>query len=302
MSTTLTHDAFQPRPPNHWGPGVLLALAVHALLVVALAFSVNWHSSEPEGVVAELWSATPQIAAPRPNAAVEPPPPAVQKPIVPVARVEPPPPSHAAADAQIAVEQARAASAAHEVALKAEASRKLALARREEEREQQKRAAQQARTEAHVEAKALADAHAKAAAIADAKDRKKSAEEARAAEAFREANLRRIRGEAGTSDDPASTGTAARTSGPSASYAGRIKARVKPNIVLTSPVAGDPHATVLVRLAPDGTITGRSLQRSSGDPTYDDAVLRAIDRTGQLPRDTNGTVPSSMLIEFNPRE
>ena len=73
--------------------------------------------------------------------------------------------------------------------------------------------------------------------------------------------------QAGASDDPAATGTAARTSGPSASYAGRIKARIKPNIVLTATVAGNPLATVEVRLAPDGTIVSRRLdeeQRLAG--------------------------------------
>ena len=101
--------------------------------------------------------------------------------------------------------------------------------------------------------------------------------------------------QAGASDDPAATGTAARTSGPSAGYAGRIKARIKPNIVLTDDVAGNPLATVEVRLAPDGTIVGRKLVKSSGSPAWDEAVLRAIDRTEVLPRDIDGRVPPSIV-------
>jgi len=31
-------------------------------------------------------------------------------------------------------------------------------------------------------------------------------------------------------------------------------------------------------------------------------VLRAIDRTDGLPRDTDGTVPSPMLITFRPKD
>jgi len=65
MSTlALQRDALMPRGPRGNGPGFVLALFVHALLVLALAFSVKWHSSEPEGVEAELWAAVPQIAAP----------------------------------------------------------------------------------------------------------------------------------------------------------------------------------------------------------------------------------------------
>ena len=108
--------------------------------------------------------------------------------------------------------------------------------------------------------------------------------------------------QAGASTDPAATGTAARTAGPSAGYAGRIKARIKPNIVLTGNVPGNPLATVEVRLAPDGTIVSRKLTHSSGSPTWDETVLRAIDKTEVLPRDIDGRVPSSMSIDFRPQE
>jgi colicin import membrane protein len=263
MSTAaLSHDAFAPQQPPGLRSGLALAILAHVLLVAALAWSVNWKTSEPEGVVAELWSALPQIAAPRPT------PP---EPRPPVAEVKPPPlaprpePIVAPrADAQIAIEQARE------------------KARREEaDRDKQRLADEQA------EKKKLAD--------------KAKQDEATQA-AIREANLRRMMSQAGTSDDPTAAGTAARTSGPSATYAGRIKARIKPNIVLTGNVSGNPLATVEVRLAPDGTIVGRKLVKSSGSPTWDDTVLRAIDKTEVLPRDTDGRVPSSMSIDFRPQE
>jgi colicin import membrane protein len=57
-----------------------------------------------------------------------------------------------------------------------------------------------------------------------------------------------------------------------------------------------------VRLAPDGTIIGRKLLKSSGSPLWDETVLRAIDKTEVLPRDTDGRVPSSMSIDFRPQE
>src|SRR5687767_16015605 len=95
-------DALMPRPPGGTGPGLVLAVLVHGLLVLALAVGVRWRASEPEGVTAELWAAVPQIAAPK---AVEPEP-------VPVPRPEPTPPPPKPApkaepepDAQIAIEQ-----------------------------------------------------------------------------------------------------------------------------------------------------------------------------------------------------
>src|SRR5687768_15096903 len=82
MSTAaMERDAFAPRKPGGMGPGLVLALIAHALLIVALAVGVNWRASEPEGVVAELWSMTPQTAAPR---AVPPEPvPPKPEPVVP---------------------------------------------------------------------------------------------------------------------------------------------------------------------------------------------------------------------------
>ena len=67
-------------------------------------------------------------------------------------------------------------------------------------------------------------------------------------------------------------------------------------------MAGNPVASVEVKVAPDGTIVGRRLTRSSGVPAWDEAVLRAIDKTEVLPRDVDGRVPPSMLIDFRPRD
>jgi colicin import membrane protein len=108
--------------------------------------------------------------------------------------------------------------------------------------------------------------------------------------------------EAGSSDDPAATGNAARTAGPSSGYAGRIKARIKPNIVLASSLDGNPAATVEVRVAPDGTIVGRKLVKSSGSSLWDETVLRAIDKTEVLPKDVDGRVPPTIEIAFRPRD
>jgi colicin import membrane protein len=59
---------------------------------------------------------------------------------------------------------------------------------------------------------------------------------------------------------------------------------------------------VEVKAGPDGTIIGRRLLKSSGVPAWDEAVLRAIDKTEVLPRDTDGRVPSAMLLDFRPRD
>ncbi|MBS0441435.1 MAG: cell envelope integrity protein TolA [Proteobacteria bacterium] len=274
-AATLTRDALIPRNPDSVGRGLAMALAVHALLLIAIAFGVSWRSSNPAGVEAELWAAVPQIAAPKP---VEP-----EPTPQPVKKIEPPPPPPKVEtprqdDAQIAIERA-----------KREEQKRKEEQRREDELKRQKEEQQRKLAEAEKLKKEQAE------------QKKREAAEAAAAQAQRQKQLERMAALAGDGA-PNATGTAAKSAGPSASYAGRIKARILPNIVFPDSVSGNPQATVEVKAGPDGTIIGRRLLKSSGVPAWDEAVLRAIDKTEVLPRDTDGRVPSSFEISFRPRD
>ena len=101
---------------------------------------------------------------------------------------------------------------------------------------------------------------------------------------------------------PTATGTGAHDSGPSANYPGRIVARLKPNLVLTDSIPGNPAVEVEINCGSDGTIIGRKISKKSGVQAWDDAVLRAIDRTGKLPVDTNGKAPNSITIAWRPQD
>jgi colicin import membrane protein len=133
-------------------------------------------------------------------------------------------------------------------------------------------------------------------------DAKKAIAEEKRTEALRNENLKRMQGMAGASGEENSKGTALKASGPSASYAGRIRARIKPNITFTEDVAGNPKAEVEVRTSPDGTIISRKLLSSSGNKAWDEAVLKAIDKTATLPRDEDGRVPPVLEISFRPKD
>jgi colicin import membrane protein len=294
MSTaTLGRDPFMPGPSKGRWPALALALLAHALLIAALAFGVHWRNSEPTLMAAELWSATPQAAAPR---AVEPPPvPAkaapevkkpepVVKPAEPVAAAKSPP----LPDPQIAIEQARR-----------EAAKRIAAQQDLLDQQQFRREKQRAKDE-QAQKKAEAN-QIKAEKEKAERDKAERAEAAKLA-TTREANLKRIQGLAGATGGATDTGTAARSSGPSASYAGRIMARIKPNIVFGDTVDGNPMATVEVKLAPDGTIVAKRLVKSSGVKAWDEAVLRAIERTEVLPRDIDGRVPPPFQIDFRLRD
>ncbi len=114
--------------------------------------------------------------------------------------------------------------------------------------------------------------------------------------------MKRIAGLAGATGAPTATGNAQKSAGPSASYAARIRARIKPNIAFQDEISGNPSAEVEVRTSPDGTIVGRKLLKSSDVPKWDEAVLKAIDKTDVLPRNEDGVVPSPMIISFRPKD
>ena len=85
------------------------------------------------------------------------------------------------------------------------------------------------------------------------------------------------------------------------SYAEKIRMSIKPNITFTEEVAGNPKATVVILVNDQGQIYSRDLIEKSGIDSWDQAVLKAIDRTKVLPKDTNGKVPPKLEISFRPK-
>ena len=270
-SLTIPRDALRPPSSDNPRVGALMSVLAHAGLVAALALGVQWRNVEPEGVSAELWAAVPEIAAPRAE-----PPPEAAEPAPPPPKVAMPPPDTAERDAQIAVEQSRKQ--------RLEKERKDA----EEQRAREKRQQEELQREKERDAKAQAD-----------KERLAQQKSEAAREKARQDQLRRMNEQLGGTGGPTSTGTAARDAGPSSSYAGRIVARIRPNIQLPFEVAGNPTTEVELRVAADGTILSQRVVKPSGIKEWDDAVLRAVEKTAVLPRDDNGRVPSPMTLSVS---
>ncbi|MBL0720419.1 cell envelope integrity protein TolA [Piscinibacter sp. Jin2] len=288
-------DTLRPRDADAPGPGIGLALLAHALLLIGLSLNLDWRSSPPQGLEAELWAAVPVVAAPQ---AVEPPPtPAPPPPPAPARTAPPPPPPPpptADREAEIATKRREAAQA------KAEAEQKKIEARKREAAEQQKREEAAKKLDEEKAAKAE-KARLAAEKAAEEKARREAAEEA-TREAIRSEQLKRIAGLAGATGAPTATGSALQSAGPSASYAGRIAARIRPNIVYTENLSSNPIATVRIEVTPDGRIRGIRLSRSSGVKSWDEAVMRAIAKTEVLPLDTDGSIPPEMELIFNRQE
>jgi colicin import membrane protein len=327
-SAAAPHDTLLPQPHGGMGAGVGISLLAHAALLAALAGVVQWRTQAPQAVAAELWAAVPERAAqgqqpptpPTPPAQATvapppPPPPAATATVTP--RVAPVPPEPVRPSADIATERAAAQAerqrqqrAEREKAEKAEQAAELAQAKKAEEAAKAAKAekAEKANKEAALAERQRKEQQAQAQAQALARSRAaQEAKEAREAEARTEAarqdNLRRMMAQAGQTAGAAgaNAGTGSRDAAPSAGYRQRIAALIHGNTVFNGEVSGNPAAEVEVRAAASGSILSRRLIKSSGNAAWDEAVLKAIDRTATLPRDTDGRVPPTLIIEFRPK-
>jgi len=288
MDAASNRFEFAPPPTPGLMRSVGLAMLAHAFLLAALTWGVHWHRETASvSAEAELWSSVPQQAAPKLVELPPEPPALAPTPPTPPAppQVQPLPP-----DPNIALERDRRR-------LKKEQEAQRLEQKQQEKLKQEKLLLEKKRLQAQHEQEKKA-----------AEERKKSEQEVQRKEATkqtelqRQDNLKRMAGLAGASGAPTSSGTALHSAGPSASYAGRIRARIRPNIVFADAVAGNPRAEVEVATAPDGTIVSRKLTHASGVKSWDEAVLRAIDKTETLPRDVDGRIISPLVISFTPKD
>ena len=312
-----------PRPKRSWGSFVL-AVLVHLVLIAALTWGVNWKSTDQTASFeAELWSATPQLAAPKP-AVVAPPTPSPAPVPAPAPTPEPkpvppPPPkpdpvpepkvAPTLPDVDIALEQ--------EKKRKLQQQQKEAEVRKAEKLKEQRDAELQAKKEKEKEKeiekkkekdRKVHEEQVKQAAQ-DAKEQEKKKQAvaaAAAAEKVRADNLKRIMGQAGATGAADAKGTADKSAGPkgnSKTYAAIVQAAIKPNVVFTDEITGNPVAKIEVRVTLDGTIISHRLLASSGNKAWDDAAMKAIVRTAVMPKDVDGRLPDTILnLEMRPKD
>ena len=273
MSQQTAHLEFAPPPDARNARALFLALLVHALLVMALTWGVSWKNDpQDDAVDAELWSAVPEPASPQlietAPAPVEPAPEPKPAPPPPVIKKSAPEPAKPKADIAVEVQKKK------DIKLKQEQEKSL---------EKEKKAAKQ---------KELA---------------KQKEQEALDSEAVRQAQIDRLKNLGASSTNPVDAVSETRSSGrPSDSYLGKLRNRVKPNITFSEAqmqsVKGNPAAEVEVICSPSGQIMGMKLTQSSGNAAWDQAVMAAIEKTAQLPRDENGNIPSRIPFVFRPRD
>ncbi len=88
-----------------------------------------------------------------------------------------------------------------------------------------------------------------------------------------------------------------------ADYLGRIRGKIRGNIVLPPDIKGNPEAVFEVTQLPSGEVISVRLRKSSGNPALDAAVERAILKSSPLPKPEQSDVFDRLLnIPYRPRE
>ena len=276
---------FVSRPAPRLAAGVL-ALGVHVVFVLLLVFGVSWQTQHPAPVMVDLWETLPKVA---PSVAVKPPEPPPPLPVktpepvkaapAPKPAVDEPPPPRAP---DIALEKKKAeaerlqklkAIQAEEEQARAEAARK---AHEKQLAEQKKRELLRQMEEDLMQR--TADEEAASAALA----MKQAAE--RAAAGKRQAELARVVGQ----------------------HRDQISAKVRGNTRLPDNLKGNPEVRCVVRLLPTGEVQSVRVTQSSGNAAYDEAVVRAIEKSSPLPlpvdRDARAAFVPELSFVHRPKE
>jgi len=127
-----------------------------------------------------------------------------------------------------------------------------------------------------------------------------------AAEKVRTDQLARLRAAAGAEGGSGGTVGSGVGGGGNAlpGWTDKVIKKVKPLIVFNAEsVSGNPAAVIQVTLAPDGAILSTSVLTSSGNTSWDRAVLLALSRAESLPTDDNGKIPQrEVKLTFKPKD
>jgi colicin import membrane protein len=256
-----------------------MALGVHVLFALLLVFGVSWQTQPPAPVMVDLWEALPS-PPPRPRPVPVNAPEPVKAAPAPKPVVKEPPPVKAP---DIALEKKKAeaerlnklqATRQAEEKARAEAAR----AARDKQLADQKKREQLLRMEEEDLMRRMADEEAANAA------RQSQLAEARAAASKRQAAVAGVVGE----------------------YRDLISAKVRGNTRVPDNLKGNPEVRCMVKLLPTGEVKSVQVTKSSGNFAYDEAVVRAIEKSSPLPlpadRDARAAFVPELSFVHRPKE
>jgi colicin import membrane protein len=321
-------SAYPLQPPRERGTLRAFALAalMHILLGLFLYHGIHWQNSTPAGAEAELWTAVPDQPTPTPA-----PPPRTVAPAPPVKdeqadiamlekkrqqqeaaaraaqlaeqerlKLQAQQEAEAKRQQQLAEQQAAQMAAAQKLKQQQAQQEKMKQQLAEQEKLKQEQLKQQQLKQQQLEAQKKADAEktAKAKTQAEQQAKQKQLDEERRT---RLAQLQGLAGESATGNGLAKSGTGSGSGGNamSPSYQDKVQRRVRPNIVWTGDTQG-LETVIAVRCSPTGTLLSATIKRGSGNAQWDDAALRAVQKSDPMPVDTDGRAPGAFDIRMVP--
>ncbi|MCG5077990.1 energy transducer TonB [Paraburkholderia tagetis] len=90
-------------------------------------------------------------------------------------------------------------------------------------------------------------------------------------------------------------------SGVSAEYAEKVARRVRANVLAPFDIEGNPSAVIAVTCTPRGALLSVKVERSSGNPQWDRAVVAAVEDSDPMPVDASGSAPTRFVMTFRPK-
>jgi colicin import membrane protein len=268
---------FLPRSVPKFRAGAL-ALGVHLAFALLLVFGVSWQIQQPAPVMVDVWDALPAIQPPR---AAPPPPPE------PAPQPEPEP---VKAPAPEPVDEAPPPPKAPDLALE----KKKAEAERQKELQAKQAAEEKARAEA-ARAEEARKAREKQAAEQKKRDLLRQMAEEDQMRAQEEAHLARQ----AQAQAAAASKRQAAVAGIVAQHIAMISAKVRGNTRLPDNLTGNPEVRCLVKLLPTGEVKSVQVTKSSGNVEYDEAVVRAIEKSSPLPLPDDREARNSFVPELS---
>lgn len=266
MSAAPPFDVFEEREQPALGRSVVLALAVHLVLLAILLVGIRWESHPPAAMTVELWSAMP-APAPAPAPKVQPPPPKPK----PVQKVEPlpPPPPKIVPKPEPKIEKP-------DIAIKAPPKPKPKP--KPEPKPEPKPKPPPPKPEPKPKPKPRAKPN-------DEAFRKQIQEQL----AQEQQQISAQRQEAELSALLASNAAASRSKA-LAAWADKIRAMIRSKIVLPPGIQGNPEAVFQIVLLPTAEVLSVDIKKSSNNRALDDAIVRAILKSSPLPKPDDPTV------------
>jgi colicin import membrane protein len=270
MSAAPPFDGFEQREEPALGRSLVLALAVHVVLVAILFVGIRWESHPPAAMVVELWPALPTpTPAPAPKV-VPPPPPPKPKPMPKVEPVPPPPPKP--------VPKPEPRIEKPDIAIKAPPKPKP---------EPKPKPKPEPKPKPKPKPKPREDVFQK-------QIQEQLAQEQQQISAQRQ--------EAELSALLASNAAAARSKA-LAAWADKIRALIRSKIVLPPNIKGNPEALFEIDLLPTGEVLNVRIKKSSNLGVLDDAIYRAILKSSPLPKPKDpGVFDRRLELTYRPFE